>query len=349
MAPADLTHRPKSQLTGKLQRSTRNLVGRSTAMWDDSKYRYHQSTMELWHKSADTLSDSKDRCQRSAKSMLYRSVSKWNQSADQLYRAARIEDTKQHVTAGDGNTQEQMFSQSRFYSRTLNSQPISPPPAPDTTSPSTKVKSIKSVSITVSSLSPDKQIEGLYEATKLVNSTVGQARNLRDDKRTALGDIELEWIDSTITEAESTVNDLAAFVKQFRQTRPKAHRSWKRRDFELALKKESRMLLSHDKLETVLGHLDSLSSTSSKDESFFSPSEVPMVTHAIPELSSETSVISVFELPGLSPMKDERPLPKIIVTQYDGDHDDNLIYSPIDETPPPSYEASGMNSTAELR
>ncbi|KAJ5163488.1 uncharacterized protein N7500_007558 [Penicillium coprophilum] len=348
MAPADLAHRPKSQLTEKLQRSTKNLVGRSTAMWDDSRYRYHQSTMELWHRSADTLNDSKDRCQRSAKSMLYRSVSKWNQSADQLYRAARIEDTEQHVTAGDGKTQEPMFSQSRFYSRALNSQPISPSQTPDTTSPSTKVRSIKSVSVTVSSLSPDKQIEGLYEATELVNSTVGHTRDLRDDKRTALGEIELEWIDSTITEAENAVNDLASFVKHFRQTRPQAHRSWKRRDYGLALKKESRMLLSHDKLETVLGHLDSLPSTSSKDESFFSPSEVSMVTPAIPELSSETSVISVFELPGLNPVKNERPVPKIIVTQHDGDHDDNIIYSHIDESPPPSYEVSGMNSPAEL-
>ncbi|KAJ5384633.1 hypothetical protein N7517_002544 [Penicillium concentricum] len=347
MAPTDLAHRPKSQLTGKLQRSTRNLVGRSTAMWDDSKYRYHQSTMEIWHKSADTLNDSKDRCQRSAKSIIYRSVSKWNQSADQIYRAARIEDTKQHVTASDVNPQEQMFSQSRFYSRALNSQPINPSPTP--VSPSTRVQSIKSVSVTVSSLSPEEQIGGFYEAAILVNSTAKQTRHLRDDRMTVLGEIELEWIDSTITDGENAANDLAAFVQQFRQTRPQEHKIWKRRDYELALKKESRMLLSHDKLETALGHLESLPTTLSKDESFFSPSEVSMVAPAIPELPSETSAISLFELPCLSNVKAERPVPKIVVTQHDGDHEDNVIYSHIDDSPPPSYEASGMNSTAELR
>ncbi|KAJ5834917.1 hypothetical protein N7447_000943 [Penicillium robsamsonii] len=347
MAPADLTHRPKSRLTGKLQRSTRNLVGRSTAMWDDSKYRYHQSTMETWHKSADTLNDSKDRCQRSAKSIIYRSVSKWNQSADQVYRAARIEDTKQHATASDVKPREQVFSQSRFYSRILNSQPINPSPIP--VSPSTKVPSIKSVSVSVSSLSPEEQIGGFYEATVLVNSTAEQTRHLRDDKRTVLGEIELEWIDSTITDAENGANDLAAFVNQFRQVRSRAHTIWKRRDYELALKKESRMLLSHEKLETVLGHLHSLPTTLSKDESFFSPSEVSMVAPAIPELPSKTSVISLLELPGLSHVEAERPIPKIVVTQHDGDHEDNVIYSHIDESPPPSYEASGLNSTAESR
>ncbi|KAJ5514223.1 hypothetical protein N7463_003775 [Penicillium fimorum] len=356
MAPTDLTHRPTSQLTGKLQRSTRNLVGRSTAMWDDSKYRYHQSTMEIWHKSADTLNDSKDRCHRSAKSIIYRSVSKWNQSADQVYRAARIEDTKQHVTASNGKPQEQMFSQSRFYSRTPDSQPINPSPTP--MSPSTKVPSIKSAAVSVSSLSPEEQIGGFYEVTVLVNSTVEQARHLRDDKRTLLGEIELEWIDSTITNTENVANDLAAFVNQFRQTRPQNRNVWKRRDFELALKKESRMLLSHGKLEAVLDHLDSLPTTSSKDESFFSPSEVSVVAPAIPELPSETSIpelpsetsiISLAELPGLSHVNAERPVPKIVVTQHDGDHEDNVIYSHIDESPPPSYEASRMNSTTELR
>ncbi|CAI7598139.1 unnamed protein product [Penicillium glandicola] len=317
-------------------------------MWDNSKYRYHQSTMEIWHRSADTLNDSKDRCHQSAKLMLSRSVSKWNQSADQLHRVARIEGAKQHVTAHHGQTKGQTSPQSRFYSRALNSQSTNPSPIHEIASPSTKVKFIKSTSVTKPSLSSEEQIRGFYEATALVNFTVEQTRHLRDDKQTVLGEIELEWINSTITDAENAANDLAAFVKQFKQHNPYDRNIWKRRDYEVALKKQSRMLLYHGKVETVLSHLSSLPTALGKDETFFSPSEVSTVAPAISELPYETSVISVFELPCLFPVKAERPVPKIIVTQHDVD-DDNDAYSHTNQSPPPSYEASGLNNTAELR
>ncbi|CAG8164883.1 unnamed protein product [Penicillium nalgiovense] len=316
-----VAHRPEGQLKGKLQRSTRELVGRSTAIWDNSKYRCHQSTMEIWHKSADTLNDSKDRCHQSVKLMLYRSVSKWNQSADQLHRVARIEDTTQYVPARDEKTQEQTPTQYHPQSRFYSPQSTASPPNPKTTSLSTKAASIKSTSASGLSLSLE-QIRVFHEATVPVNSTVKQARQLRDDKRTALGEIELEWINSTITDAENAANDLAAFVKQFKQTSPQDRSSWKCRDYE----------------STTLG----------KDEGFFSPSEVSTALFPISELPCETSVISVFELPCISPAKTERPIPKIVVTQYDDDRDDNEIYSHAGESPPPSYEANGINSMAEL-
>lgn len=348
MVPTDFVHRPKGQWTGKLQRSTRDLIGRSTTMWDNSKYRYQQSTMEIWHKSADTLNDSKDRCHQSAKLMLYRSVSKWNQSADQLHRVARIEDRTQHVLAHDWQAQEQATPQSRFYSRAFNSKSINSSPNPKTTSLS-KVKRINSASVNGPSLSPEEQIRGFYEATVLVNSTAKQTRQLQDDKRTVLGEIEIEWINSTITDAENAANDLAAFVKQFKQTCCQDRNSWKRRHYEVALRQESRMLLSYGKVEMVLNHLSSLPTTLGNDKVFFSPSEVSTVASAISEIPCETSVISVFELPTSSPVKAERPIPKIIVTQYDDEHDDNDIYSHTDESPPPSYEVSGMNNTAGLQ
>ncbi|KAJ5255485.1 hypothetical protein N7497_007028 [Penicillium chrysogenum] len=348
MVPTEFAHRPKGQLKGKLQRSTRDLVGRSTAMWDNSKDRYHQSTMEIWHKSAGTLNDSKDRCHQSVKLMLYRSVSKWNQSADQLHRVARLEDTIPYVPARDEQTEEQTPPQSRFYSREFNSQSTASSPNPKTISPSTQAASIKSTSVIGPSLSPEEQIRVFHEATVPVNSTVKQARQLRDDKRTALGEIELEWVNSTITDAENAANDLAAFVKQFKQTSPQYRSSWKRRDYEVALKKQSHMLLSHSKVKAILSHLGSLQTTLGKNEGFFSPSEVSTVLPPISELPCETSVISVFELPCISPAKTERPIPKIVVTHYDGDRDDNETYSHADESPPLSHEANGMNSMAEL-
>ncbi|KAJ5185262.1 hypothetical protein N7491_006868 [Penicillium cf. griseofulvum] len=299
--------------------------------------------MEIRHISADT----KDRCQRSGKSTLNRSVSKWNQSTDQLSRVLRIEDTKQHVIASDGKAQEQTFSQSRFYSRALNSQPTNPSSTPNTTSASTKAKSMKSFSVTGPSLSREEQIGGIHETIVLVNSTAEQTRHLWDDKSTNLGEIELEWINSTITDAENAANDLAVFMKQFRDISPQDCSSWKCRDYELALEKRSRMLLFHGKLEAVLAHLGSLPTALSKNESFFSPSDVSAVTPAISELPSETRFISVLELPGSSPVKSEQPVPEIVVTQHDSD-DNIAIYSHIGASPPPSYEASGMHSTSEI-
>ena len=208
------------------------------------------------------------------------------------------------------------------------------------------MKSIKSASVTGPSPPLEEQIGGFYEATVLVSSTLKQTRQLRDDKRTLLGEIELEWINSTITDAENAANDLATFVKQLKQSYPQNRCSWKRRGYEVALEKESRMLLSHGKVKTVLSHLGSLQLALDKDELFFSPSEVSIVASAISESSCETSVVSDFELPCLLPARPKGPIPKIVVTQYD---DDNDIYPHSCQSPPPSYEASGMNTTAELR
>ncbi|KGO71822.1 hypothetical protein PITC_028250 [Penicillium italicum] len=320
MVPTDFVHRPRGQLTGKLQRSTWGLTGRLAAMWDNSKCRYQQSTTETWHKSAD-----------------------------QLHRVARIEDTTQHVKARykqtQQQTQEQTTPQSRFYSQVLSSKSTNSSPNPKTTSHSIKVKSTISTSVTGGSNSPEAQIRGFYEETVLVNSMVKQTKQLRDDKRAVLGEIELEWVNSTITDAENAANDLAAFVKQAKNVSSKDRSSWKRRDYEVALKKKSRMLLSHGKVETVLNHLSSLPSILGGDKAFFSPSKVLTVASEPP---CATNVISVFELPCLSPVKAERPIPKIVVTQHDGPYDGSGIYSHTDETHSPSYEASEMNRTAEL-
>ncbi|QQK41225.1 hypothetical protein Pdw03_4079 [Penicillium digitatum] len=299
--------------------------------------------MEIWHKSADTLNDSKDRCHQSAKLMLRRSVSKWNQSVDQLHRVARIEETTQHVPTSYGRTQEQTNPKVRFYSRALNLQSTNSSPNPQTTSFFTKVKSIKSASVTTPSMNPEEQIKEFEEAIISFNSRVKQTRQLRDDKRTVLGDIELEWVNSTITDAENAATDLVALVKQFKQISPQDRSSWKRRNYEVALRTESRMLHSHDKVETVFNHLGSLPSTLGRDTAFFSPSEVSKDALEIPY---ETSVTSVFELPCSSPVKVERPIPKIIVTQHYGEYDDNKACSHSDKTPSPRYGASGMNSTA---
>ncbi|KAJ5468454.1 hypothetical protein N7475_006206 [Penicillium sp. IBT 31633x] len=287
--------------------------------------------MEIWHKSTDTWTSSKDRCQQSAKSALGRTVWRWNQTADQVHRAARIEGLNKDATDQPQQTVSSSSPpspQSRFYSRVRNSS--------DSTKPSSNTKA-PTANVTRPSLSPEQQIKGFYEATILVRSLVAQTKQVRDKKSEHLGDIELEWINSNISDAEKTINDLFAFVEPFwinqcKTTGDISHscNAWSHHDYQLQM---------------TLGP---------EDESCFT---APVVS----ELSSETHVVSVFELPSSSATKielsaelpssylakAELPVPKIIVTQYDGDQVDSV--SSHSGSPPPSYEASGMKSAEEMR
>jgi hypothetical protein len=305
MISTDLANRPKAQWrqsTGKWRRSTKDLVGRSTIIWYNSKHQYTKSTMEIWNVS-------RDRCQQSAKGMLFRSVSKWNQTTDQLHRVARIEDSKDHTTSEQQPEQKSSSlphsPQSRFYSRA--------PSNAGTESP-------KSIA-TQSHLSPQQQIRGFYKAIVPVMSLVAQTKQLRNEKRASLGEIEAEWINSTITDAENAADGLSAFLKPFWVNQSKCN-GWNRDHYNHASKKESCMLLCHSRVETVFGHLHALEMTSApKDETIIAESTVSSGTPVIPEPSGETQVISVFELPS-SPANVEQAVPRIIVTQYDGERDE---------------------------
>jgi hypothetical protein len=189
-----------------------------------------------------------------------------------------------------------------------------------------------------------EQIGAFKEASGIVISLVEATKRLRDDKVHVLGEIELDWINSTIADAETAANDLSAFVTPFwfkGQTEPYDHKTWTRRDYQRALKKESRAILSHTRVETVFGHLGPLpvelksSDNGSKDEEF-------VASLGVSELGSSTRVVSVVELPGQSPVvghqaKLPMPIPKIVVTQHDDDIDDKS--SVHNGSPPPSYEA----------
>ncbi|KAJ5774394.1 hypothetical protein N7457_009290 [Penicillium paradoxum] len=358
MTPTDLVSRPKGQWkqsTGKWRRSTKDLVGRSTAVWDNSKYNYHQSTMEMWHKSADTWNNSKDRCQQSAKSVLYRSVLRWNQTADQLHQVARIEDSNERTTqeptelqVSPPSSRLSQSSQSRFYSQLSNS-PQSTNQSPNTAAELPAPPKSISPSIKRSSLSPEQQIIEFYEALIPVKSLVAQTKKTRDDKQKSLAEIELEWVNSTISETEHAVDNLFAFIGPFwinqcKETQVSSQdcKSWSRRNYQRAMERKSHMLLCYSKVETVLGHLKSLQAVSSpKDGIIVASSRSLSVASITTELSCDTKAVPVFELRSLP------PVPTIIVTQYDGDRVDGT--SPVAGTPPPSYEASRMDNTEQLR
>jgi hypothetical protein len=254
---------------------------------------------------------------------------------------------------------------SRYYSQSIKFSPSeSSSSSPDLESPSTIVKSSNRPTIAEPTLSPEEHIAGLWEASGRVKCVVTQTAELRNEKLRALGEIEGEWISSTIADAESAANDLSSFVDPlWHQSNKiggltlKERKNWKRRDCQNALKKETRMTLCYERLETVFGHLKTISPTSElaatekKEEATVTALKSPPVVAVAAELSCQTTVISTIELPcpaTILKLQTERDIPKIIVTQYDGDDDDTS--SGHDDIPdfPPSYEAGEVKKDDEL-
>ncbi|CAG8292747.1 unnamed protein product [Penicillium salamii] len=335
--------------------------------WNTSKSRCQRTSMGAWHKSADSLSNSKDRAQQSARAMVDRSVSKWNQSADQMHQAIRVQQSGDRRQTRPGQTNDNTSppsspdstrSGSRFYAQANTSTVSSSATAVEVPVP--KTQSIQPTSVVDSSLPPKEQIDALHDAASATDTLVEQTKQLRDDRCHVLGEIELDWINSTIAEADQTSTDLSTFIApfwaaQYKDTEAGAseRRSWTRRDIQRAMKKESRMRQAHSKVETVFGHLASLpaelniSSVELKDVE-------SLASHGISELTI-TRVVSVAELPGdSSPVMNhyaELPapmmIPKIVITQHETD---NLESPSVDgRSPPPSYDAIEVDGIHEVR
>lgn len=372
---------------GMWQRSKQDLIDRSANAFNNSKNRYQQSTinawnnsksrcqrstMGMWHKSTDTWVNSKERCHQSAKGMVERSISKWNESADQMHQAIRVQQANEAFSkpqqtkdatsspssppSAPPSSPESTKSTTRFYSQSTNSSPTcsSAAKAPSSVA---GTPTLQSTSLAGPSLSPIEEIRSLHDTISTSRSVAKQTKQLRDDRGHILGEIELEWINSTITEADKAVNDLSAIIKPYWAKQSKKpqmttsdRKNWARRDYQHALKRQSRLLLCHSKLQTVLEHLESLpkeltvTSTEFKDVESLTPL-------GLSELSA-TGEISVAELSAESTLA-ELPvpvsIPRIIVTQYDNDNDNDEVSSLPPGSPPPSYEMSEIRSVKEVR
>ncbi|KAJ5748326.1 uncharacterized protein N7511_010022 [Penicillium nucicola] len=383
---------PRQQSTMKWQQSKTTLVNRSSGIWYDSKDRCHQSTMEIWHKSTDKWYYSKDRCQQSVKGILCRSATRWNESADRLHMAARIQSSemmdimcqKQIEKQGSSpspspspssfrpqpnSPESPQSSKSRYYSQSISSSPESPS-SPRIKSPLTVGNPLNGSTaggpLGEQTLSAEAHINELWEASGRVKCVVKQTEQLRNDKMTELGEIEGEWISSTIADAEAAADDLASFIDplwhQSNQTgslTPKERKNWKRRDCPTALKKETRMALCYERLETVFGHLKSitsrseLASTEEEEEAELAAGGSPPVLRDTTEMSCQTTVISAIELPcpiTILELQTEKAIPKIIVTQYEDEAID--VTSPHCEDapnfPPSSYGSGPVKKNDEL-
>ncbi|KAJ5361083.1 hypothetical protein N7541_001927 [Penicillium brevicompactum] len=395
MAPTELTSRPKlcHSSIEMWQRSKQDWIDRSTNAfqnsknraqkstadaWNHSKSRAQQSTMQAWtssksrtqrvsmgawNKSIDAWVNSKERCQESATSAMDRSVAKWNQSADQMHQAVRVQQSvnrrstrpsQKKDNASPPSSPDSTKSTSRFYAQSNPSTPTSPVSKVEV--PVAITKPVQPSSVVDSALSPKDQIGALHDAATATGSLVERTKRLRDDRNHVLGEIELEWVNSTIAEADSTSSDLSTFIEPFWAAQYNKDttegKSWSRRDIQRALKKESRMLDAHSKVETVFGHLESLPAELNISSTELKDVESP-TSQGIAELPT-TRVVFIAELPGDSPV--ESPcaglpssisIPTIVVTQYEGSDDDA---SPVrGRSPPPSYEASALPDVDETR
>ncbi|CAG7923821.1 unnamed protein product [Penicillium olsonii] len=346
--------------------NSKNRAQQSTmGTWSSSKTRCQRTTMGAWHKSADSFYNSKDRAQQSARAMVDRSVSRWNESADQMHQAIRVkrsEDPEMRPrqssdTTSPPSSPDSTKSGSRFYAQANISTVSSATTAVEVP---TKTQPIQPASAVNTSASPKEQIRALYDAACTTSLLVDQTRRLRDDRSHILGEIELDWVNSTITEADETSKTLSSFIQPFWVAHCKEsdgealeRKTWTRRDIQRALKKESRMLQAHSKVETVFGHLVSLPAEMNISSAELKDME-GLALHGVSELPA-TRLVSVAELPGDSlpvlnnyaELSSPMAIPTIVVTQHDGDEDDDI--SMRGRSPPPSYEISEVDGVHEIR
>lgn len=190
--------------------------------------------------------------------------------------------------------------------------------------------------------SAEEQIRDILNLTDQVMYQANHTMQLKTSKSYLLGEIELDWINSTILEASSAARDLAKLVEPYRLDMLKrkgkmrsAHRkSWSLVDYQSACERFSGLMVHREKLEIVSKHLQGVSELkqhSSNESSGEVVAELPetvepcssvMELHSEPASTTPQSDTTLVELPGKSPISKSQslqPVPKIIVTQAPDD------------------------------
>lgn len=155
-------------------------------------------------------------------------------------------------------------------------------------------------------LKPEDQARALFDSVDEIVAQVVHAKHLRGSRSTEMGEIECNWVNSTITNTEMSARDLARVMETYRQDMAKNkgkisssnRKTWKNKDFQLAEEKQIHLLSQRDQLEKVITHIQDHSSPS---EASSSPVESPRTPdeptiEAVVELASSAPV-PVSELP----------------------------------------------------
>lgn len=192
-------------------------------------------------------------------------------------------------------------------------------------------------SIDFSQMTLEKQMLELINLTDQVLYQAASAKQQKEFKPELLGEIEYNWIFSTISDADNAARDLAKFVEPYRlgllkhkgKLKSTTRKRWISKDYQLALEKRSNLDLCQQRLDRAINHLTSDITPPISPEQWVRSvlAELPTETRDAPpsyaELPSPSSCYSdstssFAELPGDWPqirLMSLTPLPKIIVTQ----------------------------------
>ncbi|CEJ54313.1 hypothetical protein PMG11_00631 [Penicillium brasilianum] len=341
------------QSTDKWQHSTTEAWRRSATAWHDSKDRCHRTTMEACHKSADSWNYSKIVCRRSTAGVLARSANRIYQTTDRLQHKGLLEHQAEHKKPPTEQSSEPGSPPSGNIthipeapqavqpaeSRSLTDTPKSPQPKISTTSPLSQTSPVSSISspstsspkspsetatdstassslsvdLSIKKRRPDEQIRGLLKFADHVSSRVMEAKRLRDAKSTQLGEIEHNWINSTIVDADDSARELADLLElcRFDMAKRKGkgkisstnRKQWKLQGRGRAEEKQYRLVRYQCRLDRVLAHLENLKlplETLAHDTAAEAAAELSTRepgAKSVAELSSDVSPDPVAELP----------------------------------------------------
>lgn len=323
-----------------------HILRRSASLWRDSKDRCHQTTLETWHRSAGSLSEPKSRCRESAIDVLSRSVNKWNQSSERLHLVPVL--CEIGIELAKGYTPPSRSCQDLHASQ-------SPQSFPDSKAPSTSF-SPHPVNIVDKQGSEEDQIREILNLTDQVVYQANQAKQLRKSQSNLLGEIELSWIDSTISEASDAARSLAKRIEPYRldilkrkgKLKSSHRKSWRLVDSQSACERVSDLVVHQKRLENGIEHLQNVPNTSLDPLDQSEPqapvelsSEEAAVTPTVFELSCDSATASpkseatLVKLAG-SPVLVTRSawsIPKIIVTHAPEDRDCGHFEDLNDEFP----------------
>lgn len=163
-----------------------------------------------------------------------------------------------------------------------------------------------------------KQARALIELTSDISDELKEAQLLCDLKRDQLGEIELDWISTTITDAESANQDLARLVEPLKadmtnnkgKTTHANRKRWRRQDCDRAREMYDHVIAQREHLKGAIDHLSEVKPR-------------PLVIRKPVEEPKETAVTPVAELP----VEDEeiiQSLPAITELPFDP------IYIPLE-------------------
>ncbi|CAI7652650.1 unnamed protein product [Penicillium pancosmium] len=406
---ADVWHRSSNSVTSSKNRCHQSTVDawqRSTNTWKNSKTRCRQSTADMLNRSAVKLYQSTDRLQKlpCAPNKALENHQTQNIQGSQSMTSLPSSLHQQPSLPAEPSLQNTQWPQPVASPKsTPNSQPaqfstISESPQASQSSQSSESPISSNSSQSAHSLSesstdtmPPKyqlidpsskdqqqelQIRELLNMTDNTFFQLHQAKQLRNSKSGLLGEIEHQWINSTINDALQSGQKphRLDMVKRKGKITSSNKKRWKNEDCLKAYEKQSDLILHLERLDKVFTHLKNLTppqeetSKSGPDSNESHPqlfSELEAARKPTPELAGDTerapglidpqapielpsdSIPQTFiaELPGdVTSLKPQsaKPVPKIIITRTPENISVEYIGSPA--TPDqPRHENDEMN------